>query len=373
MKFFFSLSFLLLPYLTCFLVEGSVIDLNAENFDQIVDGSKHAFIKFYAPWCGHCKNLAPDYEIVGETFKEGDNVVIAKVNVDEEDDLGARFDIQGFPTLKYFPKGDSDSDGEAYEGQRSAEAIVSFMNSKAGTARKVSKPPSAVTILSSSNFEAIVKDPTKFVLVEFYAPWCGHCKSLAPTYEKLAQVYEGEDSVVIANLDATENREIGQEYDVSGFPTIKYFPQNNKGGMTYESGRSLDSFVSFINEKTGLARDTNGGLLPSAGLVSSLDSVIKTFTNWGGKGASANLEKISEAVEKVSEEEAEMAKVYIKIFSKMVAKGEDYLTTEVARLSKMLDNGSISAKQRSMFQYKVNILKRINQLKNGEMDLQEEL
>lgn len=374
---FFWFRFNILIVLSALLVysaEAGVVDLSKENFDDVVDGSNHVFVKFYAPWCGHCKNLAPDYEIVGETFKTGDNVIIAKVDADEEQEIGGRFGIQGFPTLKYFPKGESNSKGEDYEGQRSADAIVSFMNGKAGTARKVHKPPSAVTILSNSNFEAIVKDPTKFVLVEFYAPWCGHCKSLAPIYEKLAQVYEGEESVVIANLDATEHRDIGQSYDVSGFPTIKYFPQDDKAGMTYESGRSLDNFVTFINEKTGLARSTDGGLLPNAGLVSSLDNTVKTFTKWGDKDASNNLKLVIEAAAKVSDEDSENAQTYIRVFKKIESKGEGYLTTEAIRLKKMLDGGSISAKQKSMFQYKLNILNRINQIKNGEsLDVTEEL
>jgi len=51
--------------------QAAVVDLTPSNFDQIIDGSKAALVEFYAPWCGHCKNLAPEYEVVGETFKPG--------------------------------------------------------------------------------------------------------------------------------------------------------------------------------------------------------------------------------------------------------------------------------------------------------------
>lgn len=56
---------------------------------------------------------------------------------------------------------------------------------------------------------------------EFYAPWCGHCKALAPAYEQVAQSFVGEDSVVIANLDATESRDVASKYDIQGYPSIR--------------------------------------------------------------------------------------------------------------------------------------------------------
>lgn len=62
-----------------------------------------------------------------------------------------------------------------------------------------------VKVLVGKTFESIALDETKDVLVEFYAPWCGHCKSLAPIYEELAERFSKIGSIVIAKMDSTAN------------------------------------------------------------------------------------------------------------------------------------------------------------------------
>jgi protein disulfide-isomerase-like protein len=69
-----------------------------------------------------------------------------------------------------------------------------------------------VTVLTPENFDQVVLDPTKDVLVEFYAPWCGHCKQLAPTYDKLATVFKQEPEVVIAKIDADKYKDLASKY-----------------------------------------------------------------------------------------------------------------------------------------------------------------
>lgn len=154
---------------------SSVLDLIPDNFDNVVlNSGKPALVEFFAPWCGHCKNLAPIFEELGAKFASEDKVSIAKVDADEHKDLGRRFGVQGFPTLKWFD-GKSDKP-EDYSGGRDLDSLASFVSEKTGIKVKAKKAaPSAVTMLTDSTFKKEI-GVDKDVLVAFTAPWCGRTK-----------------------------------------------------------------------------------------------------------------------------------------------------------------------------------------------------
>jgi protein disulfide isomerase family A protein 3 len=103
-----------------------------------------------------------------------------------------------------------------------------------------------VKVVVAKTFNEIVNDVNKDVLIEFYAPWCGHCKSLAPKYEELAKKLQGEDSIVIAKMDATAN-DVPKQYEVRGFPTIYFSPKGSKDNpRKYEGQREVDDFIKYL-------------------------------------------------------------------------------------------------------------------------------
>ncbi|KAK4648453.1 protein disulfide-isomerase precursor [Podospora pseudopauciseta] len=111
------------------------------------------------------------------------------------------------------------------------------------------KQEGPVTVVVAKSYNDIVLDDTKDVLIEFYAPWCGHCKSLAPKYDELASLYaksEFKDKVVIAKVDATAN-DVPDE--IQGFPTIKLYPAGAKNEpVTYSGSRTVDDLIKFVAE-----------------------------------------------------------------------------------------------------------------------------
>ncbi|XP_071975941.1 protein disulfide-isomerase A2 [Engystomops pustulosus] len=109
-----------------------------------------------------------------------------------------------------------------------------------------------VKVLVGKNFEEVAYDETKNVFVEFYAPWCSHCKELEPIWEELAEKYKDHENVVIAKIDATENEIDGLR--VRGFPNLRFFPAGPERKMIeYTKNRTVDLFSKFID---------SGGVLP---------------------------------------------------------------------------------------------------------------
>jgi len=446
--------------------DGDVFVLTAENFDKTINENDFVFVEFYAPWCGHCKKLAPEYEkLASDLKKAGSPVVIAKLDATEHAAPASTYGVKGYPTLIFFKNGNQIK----YEGDRTPAAMAAFISKKSGPAstelkdkaaldafiagngvvayvsggedgteyknwiraatsgqledfslghvfdssisgkykdtvviykagddplvypedkitktkvvawitsegyplfeeiaqpvwqraQTANKPllavfvdntdaaqmkilqeiaktlkgrvvvsygpvpaqkslaerwgasgnylPTAIladwknsnspvmtvfnedtekdgfnaktglefveaalkdqyqTFLKSEpvpqnqqgplytlvgkNFESEVNDATKDYFVEFYAPWCGHCKKLAPIWEELAETFEGVEHVKIGKIDATANN-LPKNVAVRGYPTLIFFPANNKAGVTYSGERDLPSMTKFVIEQS---------------------------------------------------------------------------------------------------------------------------
>lgn len=241
-----------------------VVQLTQNNFANLVTKTDGLWlVEFYAPWCGHCKTLAPEFEKAAKALKG--MFQLGAVDMTTEQSVGSPYDIKGFPTIKLF--GANKNAPIDYQGARTAQAIVDFMLSQAkslsqgrlggnsgskpsGSGAKDSghhsNPGDKAVDLTADNFKPLVLNQSKEVwMVIFYAPWCGHCKSTMPAWESAAK--DADAGVRFGKLDCTVHQNICTDYGVQGYPTIKLFV--NGKAEDYSGARDKSSFLSFANAK----------------------------------------------------------------------------------------------------------------------------
>jgi len=105
---------------------AATLELTPDNWQaEVVDSGKSAFIKFFAPWCGHCKKMKPDWDALAEEYESSDKILIADCDCTAGGkDLCEKFGVRGFPTIKSFGAGDED--GEDYKGGRDLASLKKF-------------------------------------------------------------------------------------------------------------------------------------------------------------------------------------------------------------------------------------------------------
>lgn len=232
-------------------------ELNDDNFENSIQSGKY-FIKFYAPWCGHCQLLAPVWQEVSKHFQSDSSVTIAKIDCTKYKSTCNQYDIKGYPTLLWFDKGRKI---EKYQGVRSQQDLIDYVTKMMGNANVEEKTEetdeklpvveeNGVNELTADNFKNEIKEG--LAIVKYFAPWCGHCKRLAPTWDDLGKKYKSNKDVQIVKVDCTlqKNKALCSDEKIEGFPTILLYKNGDKISE-YQGTRTVDDLENFISGHLG--------------------------------------------------------------------------------------------------------------------------
>merc|ERR1712130_568371 len=198
-----------------------VVTLTEENFkSEVLDSEEMWLVEFYAPWCGYCQQLVPHYKAAATKLLG--KVKVGMIDSVKYQNFADKFKIDGYPTIKIFPKGPKNglkTKTQDYEGENNQifEYAIAILE---GKPLPVSAPepepepeddgPSDVVKLTQESFGTEVLGSKDLWLVEFYAPWCGHCKHLAPHYKKAATELLGKAK--LGMVDATVHEKLADGF-----------------------------------------------------------------------------------------------------------------------------------------------------------------
>lgn len=202
--------------------------------------------------------MAPTWDELANSLEFDDTVSVSKIDCTLYRPICQDFEVKGYPTLLWIQDGKKI---EKYSGSRKLEEFKAYIEQKTGAPIKQADEKATVTTdsptdghqeelsvlqLTGPSFDhAIEKGVT---IIKFYAPWCGHCKRLVPTWDELATKYVGNKNVKIAKVDCTlsDNKDLCSTQEVDGFPTI-FIYRNGDKVTEYNGNRSLEDLVNFVN------------------------------------------------------------------------------------------------------------------------------
>ncbi|KAF8075957.1 protein disulfide isomerase [Lyophyllum atratum] len=202
-------------------------ELTPDNFKEST-ATGLWFIEYFSPYCGHCRQFAPTWQqLVEESEQSTPSVKLAQVNCAVYGDLCNEKGVTGYPTMRMYNAG---KDLEKYTGDRSLPDLHAFIKRHADSVTPKAPPPEKAIAPNLNWRGPLAKGP---MFVKFFAPWCGHCKKLAPVKNWL-----------VAEVDCDDNGALCKANNIHGYPTLVYM---TSGGLRseYNGGRKLEQLKAF--------------------------------------------------------------------------------------------------------------------------------
>ncbi|KAK3155767.1 hypothetical protein QOZ80_2AG0098410 [Eleusine coracana subsp. coracana] len=237
-----------------------VITLTQETAPSIFDNPIKKQILLFAV-ANESSKFLPIFKEAAKSFKgKLLFVFVERDNEEVGEPVANYFGIAGQETTVLAYTGNEDAKKFFLDGEVSLDAIKKFaegfLEDKLTPFYKSEPVPESndgdVKVVVGKNLDQIVLDESKDVLLEIYAPWCGHCQALEPTYNKLAKYLHGINSLIIAKMDGTTNEHPRAKPD--GFPTILFYPAGKKSfePITFEGDRTVVEMYKFIKKNAGI-------------------------------------------------------------------------------------------------------------------------
>ncbi|KAF8590271.1 thioredoxin-like protein [Ramaria rubella] len=238
------LLFSLLIAVSSLPVESAAPELRQLTAGDFSTSTKHGvwFIEYFSPFCGHCRQFAPTWRRLVEHVESQTDpgISLAQVNCAIQGDLCNENNVKSYPSLRLYKEGESIED---YDGDRDFDLLSKYVAEHARaplTLDLLPNPNGELVSLDKNTFHATIDQGPTFV--KFFAPWCGHCKKLAPTWIKFAA--QMKEKVTVAEVNCEDHASICSSEKVKGYPTIFY---QHGHTLDYTGRRTLEALEAFAD------------------------------------------------------------------------------------------------------------------------------
>ena len=239
----------------------ALVVLDGSSWAAVLQNPGYTFVKFYAPWCGHCREMQHDWEDVAEHFKEnplpGVSLTVAEVDctagMDGSMSICMQESIHGYPTVRLYKDGDL---VEEYQFARTFDRMKTFIEEKLFDLATVEPNSIGVYDLNDLSFQKFIDSQgSGATLVFYHVTWCGHCKALRPVWDELAIDFLMEESedLKFAEVNCMEALDVCTEEGVEGFPQV-YMYKDGVMEDIFQGERTVEELTNFVWETVDPSR-----------------------------------------------------------------------------------------------------------------------
>ena len=278
----------------------ALVVLDGSSWATVLQNPGFTFVKFFAPWCGHCREMQHDWEDVAEHFKEnpvpGVSLTVAEVDctagMDGSMSICMQESVHGYPTVRLYKDGDL---VEEYHFARTFDRMKEFIEEKLFDLSSVEPNSIGVYNLDDLSFQKFLDSQgSSATLVFYHVSWCGHCKELRPVWDDLAIDFLMEESedIKFAEVNCMEALDVCTEEGVEGFPQI-YMYKDGVMEDIFQGDRTVEELTNFVWETVDPSRVSDN----------DLDTMLLMQNLMGGAGEEAGEEDLDYEDEEVDDEE----------------------------------------------------------------------
>ncbi|WAR10004.1 DJC10-like protein [Mya arenaria] len=212
-------------------------------------------VDFYADWCGPCQQLAPEWRRLAKMMKQTKNVHVGMVECQEEQSLCQQQKVQSYPTLRLFPPKSRGGSYFSYNGwNRDADSLRAWAYEFL---------PSSVETVTYNSFQKNIAQSKDPWILDFYAPWCGHCQVFKPEFEKVAESLKGIGKA--GKVDCTQEQGLCRQAGVNSYPTVRFYPGSQGGTQQNYHGwdiasQNAEEIIQFVKNNVPQKSDVHDEL-----------------------------------------------------------------------------------------------------------------